>query len=178
MSETIGIDIGSHSMKVVGLTMTARGPFLTHGGMKVIPSEVDREDVNYLSEILKVLLREVGIKPAKARLTVSGSGVDVRRIIIPSMPKAELKEAIRSGKIQEIYKRRWWDGRTPLPELVEVSGEEFYGSGYDDSDRRIPDITKARTLLGWKPRYGLEETIERSMAYWFEPSAEQSEVNF
>jgi nucleoside-diphosphate-sugar epimerase len=81
-------------------------------------------------------------------------------------------------KIQEIYKRRWWDGRTRLPELVEVSGEEFYGTGYDDSDRRIPDITKARMLLGWEPRYGVDETLERSMAYWFEASEEQSEVNF
>jgi len=24
--------------------------------------------------------------------------------------------------------------------------------------------TKARTLLGWRPKYGLDETIERSMA--------------
>jgi hypothetical protein len=24
------------------------------------------------------------------------------------------------------------------------------------------------TLLGWKPRYDLEQTIERSMAYWFD----------
>jgi UDP-apiose/xylose synthase len=47
---------------------------------------------------------------------------------------------------------------------VDVDSREFYGEGYEDSDRRIPDITKAQTLLGWRPKYGLDETIERSMA--------------
>jgi UDP-apiose/xylose synthase len=69
-------------------------------------------------------------------------------------------------KMLEIYRRRSWDGRRPLPELVEVSGEEFYGQGYDDSDRRIPDIRKARRLLDWEPRFGLDETVECSMEYW------------
>ena len=72
-------------------------------------------------------------------------------------------------KMRDIYARRWWDGKRRLPELVEVAGTDFYGAGYDDSDRRIPDITKATTLLGWKPQYDLDETLEHSMRYWFDP---------
>ena len=57
------------------------------------------------SDILKDLLKEVGVKPGKVSLVVSGSGVHIRRITVPSMPKAELKEAVR-----------WDDQRTaPLP---------------------------------------------------------------
>jgi hypothetical protein len=55
-----------------------------------------------------------------------------------------------------------------LSDLVEVRGEKFYGAGYDDSDRRIPDITKATTLRGWQPRYSLAKTVELSMAYWLD----------
>ena len=33
-----------------------------------------------------------------------------------------------------------------------VSAEAFYGPGYDDSEARIPDISKARELLNWEPR--------------------------
>lgn len=83
-------------------------------------------------------------------------------------PENEVSIRELACKMRDIFQRRWWDGKTPLPEFVEVRGEEFYGEGYDDSDRRIPDITKATTLLGWKPRYNLGETLERSMAYWFE----------
>lgn len=77
-------------------------------------------------------------------------------------------------KMRAIYKDRWWDGVSRLPALVDVSGDAFYGAGYDDSDRRIPDISKAMRLLGWKPQYTLEETIERSMAYWFDHDANHS----
>jgi UDP-apiose/xylose synthase len=41
----------------------------------------------------------------------------------------------------------------------EVSAEELYGAGYDDSDERIPDIGKARRLLDWQPRSSLAEML-------------------
>jgi dTDP-glucose 4,6-dehydratase len=36
----------------------------------------------------------------------------------------------------------------------------------DDPTRRRPDITKARTLLGWEPKVGLREGLQRSLAYF------------
>jgi nucleoside-diphosphate-sugar epimerase len=36
----------------------------------------------------------------------------------------------------------------------------------DDPTRRRPDITKARTFLGWEPRVELAQGIERT-ADWF-----------
>lgn len=44
-----------------------------------------------------------------------------------------------------------------------VSGKTFYGEGYEDSDRRVPDITKAQSLLGWSPRVGLDEALEKTV---------------
>lgn len=42
-----------------------------------------------------------------------------------------------------------------------VSSEQFYGKGYDDVDVRLPDVTKARRLLGWEPTTTLEEMLPR-----------------
>jgi nucleoside-diphosphate-sugar epimerase len=36
----------------------------------------------------------------------------------------------------------------------------------DDPVRRKPDITKAKKLLGWKPTVGLEEGLDRTIAYY------------
>jgi dTDP-glucose 4,6-dehydratase len=36
----------------------------------------------------------------------------------------------------------------------------------DDPTRRCPNITRARRLLGWEPRCGLREGLERSLAYF------------
>jgi dTDP-glucose 4,6-dehydratase len=36
----------------------------------------------------------------------------------------------------------------------------------DDPTRRRPDITKARTLLGWEPRVGLREGLQKSLDFF------------
>jgi dTDP-glucose 4,6-dehydratase len=36
----------------------------------------------------------------------------------------------------------------------------------DDPTRRRPDITKARTLLGWEPRVGLREGLQKSLEFF------------
>jgi UDP-apiose/xylose synthase len=43
----------------------------------------------------------------------------------------------------------------PVGRFRDVTAEELYGAGYDDSEERIPDIGKARALLEWEP----EETL-------------------
>lgn len=56
-------------------------------------------------------------------------------------------------------------GRTSKSVLVDISGEAFYGKGYADCDRRIPDISKL-SALGWSPKYSLEETVKETMRYY------------
>ncbi|MCU0726167.1 MAG: NAD-dependent epimerase/dehydratase family protein [Planctomycetes bacterium] len=55
-------------------------------------------------------------------------------------------------------------GRGFGPGVKEVVAEDFYGPGYEDCDRRVPDITRARTLLGWEPRIPLPEAVKRTLS--------------
>ena len=55
----------------------------------------------------------------------------------------------------------------------DVSSPDFYGPGYEDSDRRIPDISKITSLTGWTPHVPLEKAIEHTVKsfvddYWKE----------
>lgn len=50
--------------------------------------------------------------------------------------------------------------------IVSVSSKEFYGEGYEDCDRRMPNLNKARTLLGWTPHVSLEDTLVEAMNYY------------
>ena len=40
----------------------------------------------------------------------------------------------------------------------------------DDPKVRQPDITRARTLLGWEPKVGLEEGLQKTLAYFRDES--------
>jgi len=63
---------------------------------------------------------------------------------------------------------RIWHRLAPLDDrpvsVKEVTAAEFYGQGYEDSDRRVPDIGKAQRLLGWQPVVGLDNALELTMA--------------
>jgi dTDP-glucose 4,6-dehydratase len=41
----------------------------------------------------------------------------------------------------------------------------------DDPRQRCPDITKARTLLGWEPQVSLEEGLSLSLEYFRQETA-------
>ena len=48
------------------------------------------------------------------------------------------------------------------PEFVD--GEEVYGDSYEDLQRRVPDVSKARAVLDWEATTPLETGIERVLA--------------
>ena len=54
-------------------------------------------------------------------------------------------------------------GQRKTPEIVEVSSGDFYGKGYQDIDRRVPSIRKAREILGWEPKVDLDTALSRRL---------------
>jgi type IV pilus assembly protein PilM len=89
----LGIDIGSHSIKVVELRTSARGSELTATAATPIPP--DSREVKALAAQLRQLLRDQGITTNQAVVNVGGPGVAVRRLTIPVVPEAEIPGAIR-----------------------------------------------------------------------------------
>ena len=45
-------------------------------------------------------------------------------------------------------------------EIVYVSYEEAYGDGFEDMERRVPNIDLINQLIGWKPQRNLSEIIK------------------
>ncbi|MGH3328309.1 MAG: NAD-dependent epimerase/dehydratase family protein [Streptomycetales bacterium] len=48
--------------------------------------------------------------------------------------------------------------------VVHVPYEMAYGPGYEDMQRRVPDISRARDLVGFEPTTGLDEVIRAMVA--------------
>ncbi|MBN2207407.1 MAG: NAD-dependent epimerase/dehydratase family protein [Candidatus Aminicenantes bacterium] len=106
---------------------------------------------------------------AIARIVDDPGGVCGRQIFNIGSPANEVRISELAALMREIYAERLGVPESALPRPVTVSAEEFYGSGYQDSDRRIPDIAKARRLLGWEPRVGLRDTLVRAMGEYLPP---------
>ena len=58
-------------------------------------------------------------------------------------------------------------------EVLHISYQEAYGDGYEDMERRVPDLTKIANLIGYKPTAGLEEILNSVIGYFRENSSGQ-----
>lgn len=112
-------------------------------------------------------------------LTVHGDGSqtrcfgyvgDVVPALIALMDCQEAEgQAVNLGSTEEVSVRQ-------LAELVvELTGssskirlipyDEVYESGFEDMPRRVPDLARARKLVGFEPRVSLRETVELMVAH-------------
>ncbi|MCK5132456.1 MAG: type IV pilus assembly protein PilM [Candidatus Sabulitectum sp.] len=103
---SVGLDIGSHSIKVVELVRSGKGIKLSKYAIVELPPEtvVDGEVVNrdHLVESIKDALTKSGIKTRTVNSAVSGRSVIVRRIPMEKMTEAQARQAIHWEAEQHI----------------------------------------------------------------------------
>jgi UDP-apiose/xylose synthase len=104
------------------------------------------------------------------RIVQNPGGVCDREIFNIGSSQNEVSIQELAEQMRAIYRDRFQKPGVPLSPIVSVTGQEFYGEGYEDCDRRIPDCSKAHNLLGWEPRIGISELLDRTMSYYAEPA--------
>jgi len=72
-------------------------------------------------------------------------------------PDNDVSIADLARQVAEIFERS--APRAPKARFEHVTAEDFYGPGYADTDERIPDVSKARRLLGWSPGCSLADML-------------------
>ena len=102
----VGIDIGTHSIKVVRLKQKGQGYQLLNFGIMPLQPETMTDgniaDTEAVVEAVRNLMRMEKIKEKEVATAVSGQSVIVKRIRVPQMTEQELNEAIQGEAEQHI----------------------------------------------------------------------------
>ena len=97
--ETVGIDIGSSSVKLVQLREQKGAYHLVNVGILPLPAEaiVDNTlmDSSSIVETIKNILSNLAVKATDAACSISGNAVIIRKIALPAMTTEELEEQIQ-----------------------------------------------------------------------------------
>ncbi len=89
--KSVGLDIGSYSIKAVSLEKSSDGKTLSAFSIKNIPPDAKSyETQRFIEEALK----EIGFHPEEINLSISGPDVIVRFIDLPKMTKEQLANAL------------------------------------------------------------------------------------
>ena len=107
-------------------------------------------------------------------LTVHGDGTQTRSFCyVDDLVEGIYRVAVTEGLEGEVFNLGNPEEHTILDlakMVIEItkssSGIKFVERRKDDPDRRKPDITKAKKLLGWEPKVSLREGLERTVE-WF-----------
>jgi type IV pilus assembly protein PilM len=114
----VGLDIGTHAVYVAEVTEGRQGPKLVNfGGLALPPGAVHEGeilDVDAVTNAIRRLFEETGIKEKRVHVGVSNQRVVVRQVDLPYMEDSELAQALRF-QVQEYI---------PIP--VEESELDYY----------------------------------------------------
>jgi UDP-apiose/xylose synthase len=69
-----------------------------------------------------------------------------------------------TGVAEQVYCKVSVNPRPAVP-TIDVTSMEFYGQGYDDSDKRIPDMTIIKKQLEWEPKTPVYDLMESTLTY-------------
>lgn len=97
--DLVGLDIGSHSIKLVELKQKGKSYELVSFGIQPLPSEAIVEgaimDSSAVAEAIDTLFVNNNVKKTDVATSVSGGSVIVKKISLPAMSEDELAESIR-----------------------------------------------------------------------------------
>ncbi len=99
----------------------------------------------YVDDIVEGIIRSSEVKEAEGHVINIGNN---RETSVLELAKMMIKLYGKDGEIQ----------------FIEHEGK--YGTGYQDIQRRVPDTSKAKRLLGWEAQIPLEEGLQKTID-WF-----------
>ncbi len=105
-NQLIGLDVGSHSVKLVEIEDGKRGRVLKNFGVVGLPQDAIVEgsikEMEIVSSAIKTLLRNMKIKNKNVATSISGYSVIVKKISISKRDESELETSIQDEAEQYI----------------------------------------------------------------------------
>jgi type IV pilus assembly protein PilM len=159
----IGIDIGSHSIKVVQLAPTRNGYVVNCAGSTPTPVDAIKQGVVddrlAVAEALRSLLDTLRITTPWAVAAVAGPTVVVRQVSLPMMPEGQLRKSIN------------WEARNHISFPVEDSTVSFQILGTTTVD----GTPQMDVMLVATPRELVDSRVEALEQAGLEPIAVELE---
>jgi len=144
-NQLIGLDVGSHSIKLVEINSSKKGMILKNFGVIDLPedaiSEGSIKEMEIVSAAIKTLYKNLKIKNKNIATSISGYSVIVKKISIDKRDEAELETTIQ-GEAEQYIPFDINDVNLDYEILTPLADEETGAGGEEDEDgkSRLMDV--------------------------------------
>ena len=92
------------------------------------------------------------------------------RIFNIGNPKAELSIRQLAEMIQRMIMMHYpaYAEKARLTQLLSIDAKEYFGEGYQDVSKRVPDIHRAIQYLNWHPAIDIETGLRKTLDYYLD----------
>ncbi len=142
--DLVGLDIGSHSLKLVELRQKGKSYELITFGIQPLPPEVIVEgaimDSSAVAEAIDTLFVSNNVKKSDIATSVSGGSVIIKKISLPAMSEDELAESIR------------WEAEQYIPfpiDEVNLDHKTLRGSAAEGGMMDIVLVAVKKDMIGF-----------------------------
>ncbi|MFV0337394.1 MAG: bifunctional UDP-4-keto-pentose/UDP-xylose synthase [Chthoniobacterales bacterium] len=124
--------------------------------MKLVDGGINYRAYTYIDDAVDCIVKIIHNPGGVCDREIFNIGTPENEVTIKEL--AEMMKVVFDGDFRQ-------DG-DPNPEILSVPSEECDGKGYEDCDRRIPNVDKARNLLGWKSKHDIRSVLHHTMKYF------------
>lgn len=131
MASAVGLDIGTHAIKIAEVRKTRHATTLVRLGRRATPPGATKSGVivkpKEVAAEISALLRELRLRPRNVVTAVAGQGVILRSLVMPPMSREEMAEAVK------------WEVQAQVPFPAEECIYDFdvVGEVFDDSSGQV-----------------------------------------
>ncbi|QLH43685.1 MAG: bifunctional UDP-4-keto-pentose/UDP-xylose synthase [Coxiellaceae bacterium] len=131
---------------------------IIHGqNIQLVDGGKQRRSFTYIDDGIDALMKIIENKDDCANGRIFNIGNPKNDVSIKELAETLLSLAKNYPRYQEIVNQC---------QIIDVSGANYYGKGYQDVSARVPSIKNAQQYLGWEPKVNLITALRNTLDFY------------
>lgn len=132
--------------------------------VQLVDGGAQRRCFTYIDDGVDALIKMIEKRETAARQQIFNVGNPDNNHSIRELASIMIEEVQAYPQFAEAARRT---------QLVDISSQQYFGTGYQDVAERVPSIERAQHLLGWMPKVSLRQAVKLTLDQYIQKQSKK-----